>query len=214
MPRRASLAALWLLAAAAAWLALWATGQRPGTFLAEVVRPMAQSPWGPAALLAVYLVRPAVLLPISVLTVFSGFLFGAGWGLPFALVATLASTLLTYLVAARVGTVPSDGGLPGRLRSRTFTTVLIARLAAVPGDLVNASAGAVRAPLGPFLAATALGGLPGLVAGVLAGAALEGPFRADAARLRWDYLLGSTAALLTAVGIAAWLRRRRPRELG
>lgn len=212
MPRRAWIAGAWLLLAAGAWTGLLLAGERPGPFLADVLAGLAGSPWGPAALLVLYLVRPVVLLPVTVLTVFSGFLFGPFLGLGFALGATLASTVLTYLVAARVGRVPHAGGLAARLRARTFATVVVARLGAVPGDLVNASAGAVRAPLLPFMAATALGGLPGLLAGVLAGAAVDGPFRTSGVQLRWDYLAGATAALLVGLVLAAVFRWRRDAE--
>jgi uncharacterized membrane protein YdjX (TVP38/TMEM64 family) len=92
--------------------------------------------------------------------------------------------------------------------------VLVARLMMLPGDLVSAAAGAVRVRWGPFLAATALGGVPGLAVGVLAGASLEGTesFSWSAVRVDAATLVAAAGAFALAWGLAWLLRRvsRRP----
>jgi Uncharacterized conserved protein len=95
-----------------------------------------------------------------------------------------------------------------QLRERAFEAILFARLASLPGDAVNVMAGASRTPFVPFLAATALGGSPGLLAVVLAGASVEGAFRLDAASFRPGLLLASLALAGLSIFIARWARRR------
>ena len=72
---------------------------------------IATHPLGWLWLVGIYLLRPLLLLPMTILTVFTGFLFGLGWGLAYALTATLASASLAYLLARflRVGRFPPRG---------------------------------------------------------------------------------------------------------
>lgn len=97
-----------------------------------------------------------------------------------------------------------------RFRRDAFRTTLIARLALVPGDLVNVSAGTAQVPWRPFALATLIGGTPGLIAAVFAGASLQGAFEPDAVRIGWGPLVGSLALALITVTVSVWARRRAP----
>lgn len=218
--------ALWALAVALFWgLAQRRPGGASG-LLGELLTVLADSRYALPALLGVYLLRPLLLLPITLLTVFAGFLLGLAGGLAFALAATLASASVAYALARRLAPPPGDppgeapdaspGGAPGalrrlrrRLRRNAFEAVLTARLALLPGDLVNYAAGALRVPFAPFAVATLLGGLPGLTVGVMAGRALQplGAFEARGVRLEPGYLLAS--ALLLGASLLAARRLRR-----
>ena len=64
-------------------------------------------------------------------------------------------------------------------------------------------------PFVPFAAATALGGLPGTVVGVLAGAGMRGRgFRAAAVELQPAFIAASLALAVISVLLAVALRRR------
>lgn len=149
---------------------------------------------------------------------FAGFLLGPWWGTLAAALGATASAMLPYLAARRLGSDETPRGRLGALaegvRRNAFTTVLSARLALIPGDVVNVTAGAWRAPAPAFAAATLLGGLPGLLVGVLAGAGVrgEGAFRFDGVELRPSFLIASAALLAFSLLAARWLRRRRGAE--
>ncbi len=214
-------------AALLSWLVLLgaflvAASRHPGGVvgvLEVALRSARHSPDGLLLLAGIYLIRPLLLLPVTVLTAFCGYLFGPGWGVAVAHLAALASASVGYLMArwwrgrrpdgAKDASVPP--GWMGRLRHGTFEAVLASRLSFVPGDLVNGAAGAMALPFVPFAAATALGGLPGTVVGVLAGAGMRGRgFRAAAVELQPAFIAASLALAVISVLLAVALRRRPP----
>ena len=140
--------------------------------------------WGVFAYLLVYLARPIVLFPASVLTVVGGILFGP------VSACSSSSSLRTHRRWSPTASVGFSGAAPGsiestgddaslrhrwanRMRANSFETVLIMRLVFLPYDLVNYLAGILRLRWLPFLLATALGSLPGTVSFVLLGASLD-----------------------------------------
>lgn len=139
--------------------------------------------WGIAAYVAVYLARPIVLFPASILTIVGGVLFGPIVGVAVVVVAANGSAMIAYLVGRLLGRAPGDasgddaaGSLishwSAKLRENSFETVLVMRFMFLPYDLVNYGAGALRIRWLPFLAATALGSVPGTISFVLLGASL------------------------------------------
>jgi uncharacterized membrane protein YdjX (TVP38/TMEM64 family) len=215
----------WPLAIVAAWGLLALVGVDPRSALAGPLAALDGSPWFAAGLLAAYLARAVVLLPATLLTVLAGFALGPAWGVAVATAGATASALLAYALARRTRTAsgtqprPAEGrvrrslaGLGTRLREDAFAATLIARLALLPGDVVNVVAGASRVPWRPFAAATALGGAPGLVAAVLAGASLEGSLDAGAVQVDPRALAASALLALVTAGGAAWARRRSVRS--
>ncbi len=211
----------WPLAIVAAWGVVALSGADPRSVLARPLTALDGSPWFAAGLLAAYLARALVLLPATLLTVLAGIVLGPAWGVAVATAGATGSALLAYALARRTrsssahDSPPATGrlrrslaGLGVRLREDAFTATLIARLALLPGDVVNVVAGASRVPWRPFAAATALGGSPGLVAAVLAGASLEGTVTPGGAPIDARLLVGSLLLAAAAAGVAAWLRRR------
>lgn len=214
---------LWLVALAAIWAVLVSRGDGPAATVAALLAALDDSRWAFLALVIAYGVRSLVFLPMTVLTVFAGFLLGPWWGGLVALLGGVGSAATSYGLArwARGGlanrrrAAAEDGGggflTRGRLvalRERPFETVLTARLVAVPGDVVNVLAGAWRVPLAPFAAATALGGLPGVLAGVFAGASIEGAFRWTGLEVRPSLVVASLTMLVVSLGLSALVRRR------
>ncbi len=200
---------LWVILLAGLWLYAYTQGQTPIGLLRGALTGLRGEPLAPLYLLGIYLVRPLFLLPMSLLTVAMGALFGPLLGLFYALVATLLSASVAYTLGRWFG-----GSLPKaahrgplrRLESYPFETVLLCRFLAVPGDLVNYVAGYLKVSYRAFLLATAIGGLPGVLVGVLAGASVD-TTRA-AFRLNRGYLLASAALFLVSLGVSWWLRKR------
>ena len=58
------------------------------------------------AYIGVYLVRPLVLFPASVLTVMGGVLFGPWLGVPVVVLAANSSAMVAYGVGRLLGSVP------------------------------------------------------------------------------------------------------------
>jgi len=210
---------VWLALLAVAWGAALVVGEGPEGSLGALLLRFATGPWGALAILLAYALRGVVLFPSTILTLFTGWALGPWWGALVAWLGVLASAAVAYGAARWVrrdrGDVPRRDATPGRwarwearLQARAFEAILIARLASMPGDAVNVVAGASRAPFTPFLSATALGGAPGLLAVVLAGASLEGAFDADGVQIRVELLTFSLVLAVLAFGVSAWLRRR------
>jgi len=204
---------VWIALVVAAWW--WASGHPEGADGAITdLLTSAETPRGALGVLVVtFALRPLTLLPSTVLTAFAGFLLGPWLGFALSLVAVLVTSLIPY-GAARVlrgrSLRPPSDGWRSALARRPFEAMLTARLAMLPGDLVNVSAGVLRVPLLPFLSATALGGSPGLLVGVLAGASLRGSrFSADALTLDLRLLIGAGLVLIVSLVVASFLRRRR-----
>jgi uncharacterized membrane protein YdjX (TVP38/TMEM64 family) len=209
--------ALWVLVLAVWTWRLWSTGTTPTESLQAMIDVSGGAWWAIPVFITVYAVRPLVLFPASVLTVAAGIMFGPVVGVGVATVGSNLSALVAFQVAKTFtpATVAATGvGTAGllsrwakRLRERSFATVMVMRLAFLPYDLVNFAAGFLRINLGAFLAATALGSLPGTVSFVLAGASVE---RLDAGVAGFDprVFLFSVALFAVSIVVAKALQRR------
>ena len=210
-PRVALAGTLWLLVAALAWLA---TGRHEDGVVGGVTSLLAQvegRKGAPLILLLAFVLRPITLLPVTVLSAFCGFLLGPLLGFAVALVAVVSTSLIPYtftrMARGRPLQRPRSGWL-AMLATHPFEAVLAARLAMLPGDLVAMTAGLLRVPVAPFVAATAIGGSPGLLISVLAGASLQGTFHAGGGSVGWPLVAASVGTLVVSLGIARALRRR------
>lgn len=126
-------------------------------------------------LTAVYLVRPFLLWPVSMLAVVLGYVYGPVIAFPIAIVGAAISGLPPFLLARYAST---DTGLLGTLRASgqrlvdsvgETRGVLAARLSPVPCDPVSYAAGLSEVSVGAFLLGTAVGEIPWAVVTVLAG---------------------------------------------
>lgn len=201
----------WLIIFIAFWLYVRQTGQSVAEILTGWLESLSKSPYSFLLLLVVYLIRPLLFLPITLLTVFAGFLYGAVWGTVYATLATLVSCAVAYVVGRFLGSdkITLQRGWLERLRERSFETILISRLTFLPGDLVNYAAGFLKISFVSFLLATAIGGMPGLLVGVLAGASLE-TFSATGFRLNPWYIVASLVMLILSLLGSRLLRRNQP----
>jgi uncharacterized membrane protein YdjX (TVP38/TMEM64 family) len=214
--RVALAAALWLLVAAVAWLAMGRHEEGVVGGVAALLAQVEGRSSAPLILLLAFLLRPITLLPVTVLTAFCGFLLGPLLGFAVALVAVVGTSLIPYtftrMARGRPLQRPRSGWL-AMLGTHPFESVLAARLGMIPGDLVNMTAGLLRVPIAPFVAATAIGGSPGLLVSLLAGATLQGTFRAEGASVPWPLAAASVGMLVVSLGISRALRRSaRPED--
>lgn len=220
--QRGAVATVWI-AAIAAWQVYQSSTDLSTTETAQrFIDTVGGAWWGVFAYVLVYLARPIVLFPASVLTIVGGILFGPILGVAVVVVAANASAMLAYGVGRLLGRAPGDPDTTtapveaslarrwsNRMRDNSFETVLVMRLLFLPYDLVNYLSGVLRLRWLPFLLATALGSLPGTVSFVLLGASLdrvdEGLGGIDAATLVASVMIFAASLLIARV-----LRRRQP----
>lgn len=163
------------------------------------VRALLASPWFPLVLLALYLLRPVLAWPITVLSALCGYQYGFGVGLVVALCGAVATSLIPYYAVRRL---PAGWPLVGRFRDGStrffdatggFRGVVAARLAPTPAEAISGAAGAARVPIGAFALGTAVGELPWTVAAVALGVGLD---RFAVAAVHFDPLLVVAVASL------------------
>lgn len=142
------------------------------------------------AYVAIYIVAVALSLPGAVfLTVAGGFLFGLAVGASAAVIGATVGATLIFLVARtalgepllrRAG--PRAAQLAQGFRDDAFSYLLFLRLVpAFPFFLVNLVPAFAGVRLAPFIAATALGVIPGALVYALAGTGLDSVIAAQQA---------------------------------
>jgi len=190
------------LAMLSGWLLL-----SPATAVARI-EGVLLGPWFPLVLVGLYLVRPLLAWPITLLSALVGFRYGVAIGLPVALVGAVVTSLPPFAAGRRV---TDAGGLWGRLADgsrRYFDStgglrgVVAARLAPTPAEPVSAAAGAAGVPTAAFVAGTVVGELPWTVAAVVAGASMGDLALAGAAPGPWLIAGGLVAAAALLAGPA------------
>ncbi|MFB6166094.1 MAG: TVP38/TMEM64 family protein [Haloarculaceae archaeon] len=158
-------------------------GRSPGAVLTSIAR-LSADPVPFALLLAgLYLVRSAVLWPISALTILVGFVYGPAIGLPIGLAGAVVTCLPPFALARYVRPdADTDAGLVGRLGERgerlvdvtgELRGIVAARLVPLPADAVSYAAGLSGVSLPAYAAGTFLGEFPWVIAGVLAGSSMR-----------------------------------------
>jgi len=222
--QRAAVAGIWV-AAIVSWQIHQSSNGLSTTETAQrFIDTVGGSWWGIFAYVLVYLARPIVLFPASILTIVGGILFGPVLGVLVAALAANASAMVAYGVGRLLGHAPgTSDAITGteatsfarrwsnRMRDNSFETVLIMRLLFLPYDLVNYVSGMLRLQWMPFLLATALGSLPGTVSFVLLGASIdrvdEGIGGIDPATLVVGLVI-----FVVSLALARLLRRRQPAQ--
>ncbi|MFB6266417.1 MAG: TVP38/TMEM64 family protein [Halodesulfurarchaeum sp.] len=152
------------------------------------LRRLLASPWFPLLLLGLYLVRPVLAWPITLLSALVGFKYGVVVGLPIALSGVVGTSLIPYAAGRRFD---PGGPILGRFvggSQRYFRTagtirgVVAARLAPTPAEPVSVAAGLGGVPTAHFVLGTLLGELPWTVAAVVVGHSLQ-TFAVSAVRI-------------------------------
>lgn len=145
---------------------------------ASSLRRTVGSPWFPLLLFGLYLLRPFVAWPITLLSALVGFRYGVAVGFPIALAGTVLTSLPPFFAARWWGPGESFLGWLTTGSDRYFTEVgdlrglIAARLAPTPAEATSAAAGVAGVSLPAFVLGTLVGELPWTIAAVLAGSAL------------------------------------------
>jgi len=207
--------AFWLLAFAAYQWYAWQHDLSPLAVVQRLIAFFSASFYGPLVFIAIYILRPLLLFPATLLTIAAGFVFGPILGVILIVIGSNASALLAYAIGRFFGQgFLVENGSAGilhryttRLREHSFETIFIMRLIFLPYDLVNYLAGFLRLHWIPFIVATALGALPGTLAFTLFGASIE-RFDGGIPSLNPWALAASVAIFLASLGLSRLIKRR------
>jgi uncharacterized membrane protein YdjX (TVP38/TMEM64 family) len=207
---------VWKIAAAAAIVAilLWID------FKYLKVNPESIRNWvlsfgwiAPVLYIGMYIARPFILFPASVLSMAGGLAFGTWFGMLYTLIGAVTGAVLSFLVARKIGGGFFRGKEDPRLEKieramerRGFMMVLLLRIAPfVPFDLVSYAAGVARVPLRAFLPATIIGTLPGTFAYNFLGASLT--------KGSWKEIAIAGCVFAVALAVPFLFRRKVEREV-
>ena len=204
----------WVAALGAFWWTARAADVGPLGHLLNLVETAASGPWAAAGVFALYLLRPLLLVPITVVNMASGFALGPWQGLALAVVGTLASASVGYAIGRGLAGAPGeaaawDGRIPRALRRRGFESVVAGGLMYLHADAVNLPAGAARIRFPVFLAGILVGNALTMTSAVLAGGAVEGSLREGGVDVDPRVLGTALALFVSSLALAAWLRRGR-----
>ncbi|HET8904965.1 MAG TPA: VTT domain-containing protein [Saccharospirillum sp.] len=128
------------------------------------------SPWMIPGIAVVYVVSLLLAFPLTVLVVLTGILFGPWWGLMYAAVGTLSSSVVTFWVGHFIGreALERHGGrhlnaMSAYMGERGIRTmVLINLLPLAPFTFTNLMAGAFNMHFGRYMLGSTIGIVPGL----------------------------------------------------
>ena len=196
----------------AAVVAAWHFGYfrlaRPEQLLA-VVGKARHNPWAQPLYVIAFTVIATLGLPITVLCILGGALFGTLRGVWLAWIAAMLATVAAYVLARSVG----QGSVRRYLGRHHFLTRLQKRsdfwalvglrnLPVAPFAVLNYLAGLVGISLRLLLLTTAIGALPTLLAYAYAGAELVvGLEQAGPARARAFWIAGGVTVLMIGVSL-------------
>lgn len=131
------------------------------------------------ALVAVYLVRPFLLWPVTSIALVLGYLYGPTVALPLSLAGAALTAMPPYLIGKYAKTDLGLFGSVGDSGERFLETVgqkrgvIAARFSPVPGDPISYASGLCGVSLQPFLAGTVIGEVPWALVAVFTGASMR-----------------------------------------
>jgi uncharacterized membrane protein YdjX (TVP38/TMEM64 family) len=207
-------AIVWVFALLALYTAFRRLGMTP-LMLAEYVYMFVHASWyGPVIYMCLYMFRSLFFLPATLITVLSGVMFGPLLGPLYTWVGENISAQLSYAVGRffRGYAEGTEGRhtLLATLDGRSaFMGVLLGRFMFLPFDLFNYAAGFARVEWRGYTLGTMLGIIPGMLAFVLAGAALSPAdfFATGHVSLRWDIVVSSVLLIVFSVIVAKVVKR-------
>ena len=208
--------ALWATLLALFWTSSQGSDAGPVGTLVGILESLAASTWAPAGVFALYLLRPILLLPITVINLASGFVLGIAGGLPLALVGTLASATIGYGIGralafgARRDGAEAPSGIARTLKRNGFISVVAGGLMYLHADAVNLPAGMLRIRYPLFLAGITVGNGLTMTSAVLAGASAQG--LGDASVSVQPEMLLLALGLFSLSLLLAYALRRRDRK--
>lgn len=132
-----------------------------------------------AVVLALYVGRPFLAVPMSLVTVVVGWRYGLVVGLPIAVAGTVVTTYLPYLLGRYYRTDSGPFGWLSRMGERAFDVtgglrgMVASRLAPAPADGVSYGAGVAGVAPSTYVLGTVLGELPWTLGYLLIGRSMQ-----------------------------------------
>ena len=210
---------LWLIIVGGFWLYAQQNNLSPTEIVQELSYLLQTNSLGPLIFMAIFLIRPLLFFPNSVLMLLAGFLYGPLLGLVLGLAGGTISAMIAYGIGLHFGSGLSQveesrnrlGQYADVLKRKGFEAVLVMRLLLFNVDLVSYFAGILQVNWLSFLGATVLGSLAGTTAYILAGASIEGDFIGQLSEPD-PLLLSMAATLFVGSLVIAWFVLRRQRQ--
>jgi uncharacterized membrane protein YdjX (TVP38/TMEM64 family) len=198
------------IAAMAAWH--WKTVFDP----IAITTALGRYPAAPLGFLAAHIAASLVFVPRTVLAIVAGLLFGAGWGILWAELGSVAGAAAGFLLARYVSSGLIDFQRVSRVRSLLewverggWRAVALLRLIPImPHSVGNYGLGLTTLPLGAYAFGSLIGQLPMTIAYVELGAAGERLLEGGTGWIE-PTLIGSAALLLSLLFSAYFGRRSR-----
>ncbi len=165
-------------------------------------------------LLIAYTIRPFLLLPTTIMNVFSGHLLGLWLGFFLASIAVLMSSSIGYMIGRyfsnknSVEDMTAKHPIVASLSQQSFLVVLISRLMYLPSDLINIPAGFLRIRIQHLILGTLLGSSLIIFFAASFGASIEGSLKDAAFSIDARLLSISLICVLLSL-VLSWLLRRR-----
>jgi uncharacterized membrane protein YdjX (TVP38/TMEM64 family) len=212
---------LWLALFGAYWRYTSVHELTPLQTVQQLVEFMAVSTAGLVIYVLLYMLRPVVFFPATLLTLAAGYLYGPIVGVLIVVVASNLSSMVAYFIGRFFGAgliaQSSDQGVLARyterLRRDSFETVLVLRFLFLPYDLVSYVCGFLRIDWRGFILATALGSIPGTISFILFGASIEGGFTGELPSLNPWSLAVAVLMFVVSIGLSRWFKTREARRI-
>lgn len=211
--------AFWLALIGGYWWYASVNNLTPAESMQVLATFLTGSALGGLAYIVIYLLRPLIFFPATILTLLGGFLFGPVWGVIYTIIGSNGSALAAYFVARFFGqdVLSEQEGSQSfvnryaqRLRDNSFETVLLMRLIFLPYDLVHYVAGFLRIDWRAFILATAIGSIPGTISFVLLGSSFGTLDELVAGQVSVNpWALGLSIVLIVGSLIVSRILRRR-----
>jgi uncharacterized membrane protein YdjX (TVP38/TMEM64 family) len=150
------------------------------TPLADIVQParlasqlerLGNTPWGPVAMLAIYIVGGFLMMPLFALITATALVFDPLTAIAIAMTGALLNAAAVYFAGAKTirGRAERSFGdaiarVRNALQGRGVVAIAMLRMLPIaPFSLVNVAAGSIGVPFRDFILGTALGLAPGVV---------------------------------------------------
>lgn len=182
----------------------------------------AENPYGPLLYLALHALRPFAFVPVTVLILLSGSLFGFGYGLLFAGIGEMLAANLAYFIGYALGKETLHEGRHGllarweeRLLKNGFESVMSMHLMHVPFDLISFGSGYLEVRWRDYFLGTLVGFLPGMIMMVSLGASIENMAEFDFSQMEFNknLIFISASLLFGTLLVHRWLHRRHATQL-
>ncbi len=181
--------------------------------LADSIIGILRDAWyGPLLYIALYVLRPLLLIPGTILTITAGVAYGIPNGIPISISANIISAMVTYsiarwLMAERIELDGRRGQFIAFMRHNPFEAVLTMQLSYISLDLTCSLAGVLHLPFRPFLLGILLGGSVGNVIGVFIGSSVTGSIADGSLAIQPEMIALSASILIIGLSVSTALRR-------